>query len=442
MNLPKQDEIYFPKTREYFKEVLSSYSNRNYRSATVMLYSVAICDILFKLQEISDMYNDSVAKEILEKVSEEQKRSERKSSWEKTLLDEVKDRTHLLDIKAYLDLSHLFDDRNLSAHPAMNQNFELIAPSQETTIAHINNVLNGILVKPPIFIKSIVDMLTEDLKEKRGIYIVDGVFNHYDLFDEYLKNKYFSRMAKPMLISTFKALWKLCFKISDDENCKNNRRINRSALEVLIGIALEDIEGEIKGNKLYYTVAHDDSCEFHLVALLSKYPLLYRFLDEAVQLQIKQIVDRISDAKWYAWFLFKDLNEHAQFLMQCGYPNTTINNIAYAYNYYCTFGSENLLLDVFVKYYIESRSYADADLLYQNLIDPYLDKFTERQLIDLLVGTNGNNQIYNNFNTSSRNIGIVSRLETKYGKTLDYSKYQNFKFYRPITEPKENKNAD
>lgn len=56
------DGIYFSKTKEYFKEVVSSYINGNYRSATVMLYSVAICDILFKLQELKDMYNDSVKK--------------------------------------------------------------------------------------------------------------------------------------------------------------------------------------------------------------------------------------------------------------------------------------------------------------------------------------------------------------------------------------------
>ena len=44
--IPEVDDIYFQKTREYFDEVLSSYANGNYRSAVVMLYSVAICDLL------------------------------------------------------------------------------------------------------------------------------------------------------------------------------------------------------------------------------------------------------------------------------------------------------------------------------------------------------------------------------------------------------------
>ena len=40
--LPEVEEIYFAKTKEYFQEVMSSYSIGNYRSATVMLYSVGI----------------------------------------------------------------------------------------------------------------------------------------------------------------------------------------------------------------------------------------------------------------------------------------------------------------------------------------------------------------------------------------------------------------
>ena len=54
--LPDSEDIYFAKTKEYFSEVISNYASGNYRSAVVMLYSVAICDLLFKLKELCDMY--------------------------------------------------------------------------------------------------------------------------------------------------------------------------------------------------------------------------------------------------------------------------------------------------------------------------------------------------------------------------------------------------
>ena len=75
--IPEEENIYFPKTREYFKEVISSYSNGNYRSAIVMLYSVVICDMLFKLKELKDMYNDTVASSLLAFYEEKAKGSKK-----------------------------------------------------------------------------------------------------------------------------------------------------------------------------------------------------------------------------------------------------------------------------------------------------------------------------------------------------------------------------
>lgn len=85
------EDIYFSKTKEYFQEVISSYSIGNYRSATVMLYSVAICDILFKLQELKDMYNDNVADSILQEVDKSRNEYDNKSKsrWEKELIENV-----------------------------------------------------------------------------------------------------------------------------------------------------------------------------------------------------------------------------------------------------------------------------------------------------------------------------------------------------------------
>ncbi|USK35828.1 hypothetical protein LIT25_11285 [Bacillus sp. F19] len=60
------EKIYNPKTREYFEEVLSSYSIGNYRSAIVMLYSVLIANLFYKLKELNERDEDPKAKNILE----------------------------------------------------------------------------------------------------------------------------------------------------------------------------------------------------------------------------------------------------------------------------------------------------------------------------------------------------------------------------------------
>jgi hypothetical protein len=55
------------RTKKYFSEVILCYNTGCYRSSVVMLWSVVICDILFKMMELRDLYADSIAKGIIRK---------------------------------------------------------------------------------------------------------------------------------------------------------------------------------------------------------------------------------------------------------------------------------------------------------------------------------------------------------------------------------------
>ena len=420
--LPEADDIYFPKIREYFKEVISSYSNGNYRSATVMLYSVTICDILLKLQELKDMYNDKTAASILKEIEQEQKGSSSKSSWEKTLLERIRDRTKLLDSKTSSDLQNLFDDRNFSAHPATNENFELYSPSQETVIAHIKNILNEILTKPPIFIQDIVSMLTDDLKEKRDIYL-----ENTEQFSQYLNNKYFNKMPLAMKIKTAKVLWRFCFKNIDNEDCKANRKINRRALTELINTIFSFMQQEIKDHKDFYTVARDDHCEFELTGLLADIPPLYEVLDDGVKLQLDKFIDNNAHAKWGVWFKFKSLDEHIQFLKDSRSLEIKAHNINYAFKKYCEFGQKHLILDFFICLYAESSNFDTADLRYNNLIQPYLKEFSRTQIIEIIRVTNSNGQIYARGCSFHSNTQIIRKTKDLL-VDFDFTEYPNFRF--------------
>lgn len=67
------EKIHSGKTKDYFQEVLSSYHNGNYRSAVVMLWSVAVWDIVYKLEYLVDLYQDKQAKSILDCITKSQK---------------------------------------------------------------------------------------------------------------------------------------------------------------------------------------------------------------------------------------------------------------------------------------------------------------------------------------------------------------------------------
>lgn len=138
--LIESENIYFPQIRGYFKEIVSSYDNGNYRSAMVMLYSTIVCDLLLKLKELSEVYSDSKAEKILSEIN--QKRSEYKgSSWEWDLIKKIHTQTELLSDESFMLIGHIYDLRNFSAHPAINDDYELISPTAEMVVAYIRKAL-------------------------------------------------------------------------------------------------------------------------------------------------------------------------------------------------------------------------------------------------------------------------------------------------------------
>ena len=92
------EKIYFSKTKEYFNEVLSSYHNENYRSAIVMLWSVVICDIIYKLNHLVDIYDDKQAKNILKTIERIQTNNPKSSEWEIKLIEESWNNTQLIKV--------------------------------------------------------------------------------------------------------------------------------------------------------------------------------------------------------------------------------------------------------------------------------------------------------------------------------------------------------
>ena len=146
-------QIFDARSREYFSEVLSCYAAGNHRSAVVMLWSVVVCDLLFKLQHLVDLYGDAKAKAVLTDIGKLQEDNERSPVWETKLVESVAEQTQLLDIAERENLLHLQRQRHLAAHPVVNANFQLHRPNRDTARALIRSALDGLLTKAPILAK-------------------------------------------------------------------------------------------------------------------------------------------------------------------------------------------------------------------------------------------------------------------------------------------------
>ena len=415
--LPEESGIYFAKTREYFQEVLSSYANKNYRSATVMLYAVAICDLLLKLQELKDMYNDKTAANILKKIETSRTANDKsKAKWEKELLDIIYNDTELLDFEAYTNLNHLYDHRNFSAHPALNENYELISPSQETTIANIKNILNNVLIKPPIFIKNIVDSLTEELQEKKDVYE-----DELEKLKTYLDNKYFSRMTQSMKIQTFKSLWKMCFCMSEDEKCMDNLRINRKALEILTYQITEDIKKMFANEELKHSVSVDDKCNIHLIIYLCEFSELYNPLNEDTKLILDKFIEKNDMAKAISWFKLSDFRSHIEYLLTCDNISMDSSTVKFLMQESDVTGEKEILIDFLIYYYGNSLTYYTANIRFNQAVEPYLKEMNKNQVIKLIEVTESNPQIYRRDAAYNDNTKIIAECKQALGDEFDYS---------------------
>lgn len=385
-------QIFDARSKEYFSEVLSCYSAGNHRSAVVMLWSVVVCDLLFKLQHLVDLYGDDKAKSILAEIGQMQQDSERSPVWETKLVESVAEQTQLLDIAERENLLHLQRQRHLAAHPVVNANFQLHRPNRDTARALIRNALDGLLTKAPILSKQIVGDLVEDLEQASGILIDDKKLKAY------LESKYFSRFNPEVEKAVFKALWKFVFRLTD-ERCEKNRAINYSALTLLYGRNPAQFQAQIEADRDYFsTIATGGMALVCLIHFLSRSAPVYGLLADHAKAAIQHSAEQEISSRCLAWFLSESLEEHAirlgEWIVGSSYPKidqwtwNSLDELSDSPEW-----AKNMIR-LANKYYAASGSYNAADQRFAEVIRPAIDRYAIDDCIDLIEGIQGNSQTW------------------------------------------------
>lgn len=417
--------IHHGKTKGYFREVLSSYHNGNYRSSVVMLWSVAICDIVYKLQSLIDLYDDSAAKEILQDVSRIQAEDYKSSAWELKLLDDVHNKTHLLDSPEYENLRYLQKQRHLSAHPVLNLERELHSPNQETTRSLLRNTLEGLLIKPPIYTQKIMKELLEDISES------SEVLNSRDKVKKYIESRYLSRMTPTVEINIFRTLWKFVFKLENDD-CDKNRLINLYALEVLSNRNIGSIPNEIEGDKDYYSnVAPTGTPLSYLVFYLASSPQIYSLLNEDARIKIDHCVHTDDVGKTMGWFIKPDLKTHGKdikdWILSDEHPRFTQEQFDSLLDISDSEEWQQTFCKIVSAYYCSSRSFNQADERFEVAIRKYISLFNKDSLKELVIGIEDNGQCYARGQAISDYVIIKKHIDQLFNDNFDYENVPSFR---------------
>ena len=242
-------------------------------------------------------------------------------------------------------------------------------------------------------------------------------------------------MSKTMKINTMKAFWKFCFCLPEDEECMNNLTINRKALKILISSFQKEAIEYIKENKHLFSVANQEICQLNLVILLSDFPSIYDELDSDTKLQIDVIIDKDPRAKAVAWFKYKTVGAHLDYLKSISYLKLEANAIKRMISYYSDIGEMTQLIDFFVWHYGKSHNYDSADTRFGLVIEPFLDRMSAKQFEQIIQNTDINRQIWDRGLAYTANNKIMQYAKSVLDDDFDYSKYKHFRFDNKILNP-------
>ncbi|MCY8489353.1 hypothetical protein [Bacillus atrophaeus] len=423
------EQIYHPKTKEYFKEVLQSYVNGSYRSAVVMLYSVVMCDLIYKLKDLKELYEDETAISILEKVEEEQKKNTTNpGSWEGILIDEVKTRTLLLEPADKITIDSLRLHRHLSAHPVLTQNDLLSTPNKETARALIRNMLEGLFIKNPVMSKKVFDTLLEDLGEHKNFFSDDFSLENY------IESRYLKNTNEHMINTIFKDLWSITFNCASDQ-CKTNREINFRTLKILYKKYRASLLKYIEENPIPFNKFKEDNegILLRLTKFFGDNPELYSFIESHNQTKLKAKIKSKGKLKVRAPFLRGSMENHFDYLIK----DIHWEEYTYEERFYeshildraerellLKWASENDCIDKYydllIQQFVHSGNFDTADHNYDVFIKPNLKQFNREQFLTLYDGINRNRQCHAHRFAKSNNTQIKTYSDLILGSDFDY----------------------
>lgn len=198
------------------EEVISCYSNDNYRAAIVTLYTTMIFDLLSKIHVLSNYYDVQQAKDLMVEISTQKRNAPKSPQWEETLLQGVK-KINLVSNEEFDELQNLKTNRNYAAHPIVSLKcdntidyFEMKKISRETAADMIRKAFEIVFLKDPVIAINVNQKIEKDIK---NFFNTNGIVG----LEDYLSTRYISKMTNKPKEMLFNFLWKMSFIKEDFE---------------------------------------------------------------------------------------------------------------------------------------------------------------------------------------------------------------------------------
>ena len=376
-----------------------------------MLWTVVVCDLIYKLQDLRDAYDDSIANKILAEVAKKQEDDPKNSNWEKYLLNQVQKRTKLIDKIEEEALDNLQKNRNLCAHPIINSDDVLYKPTKELTRALMRTALDSILLKSPLLSREYIEIILEDFANRKNDFLP---------YDEnlkiYFQNRYLNHLNEQQIMKLYKVLWKFVFYPTNEEQIEN-QKINKELSKWIFLKYKEKCIQLITSNKDYfkYDISNKDSKAF-FNSFIAQYSEVYEHLSIQTKSLFKSANQEfplnIPFFFVYANNFVEHLNNINRDFENREFPMTKSDlwyNAQYLRNQAQETNELEKFFDLCINWYSNSWNYTEADILFKEFILPNYKDFKLEQIKDLIKSSSMNNQTYNRSNAAEEHSLILEK---------------------------------
>lgn len=444
--------------KSLLEEVLSSYYQGNYRSAIVVNYTAVIMDLLDKVSDLSNIYQDPSAKKISEKIKRYREEHNKSPKWEWDLIEQISNDTELIDAYELIDLDFVRTQRNYAAHPIVKHDddeWSMKEITKETCSDVIRKSYEIVFLKQPILSKKIImDILEFANKTINSPGMTDENFELV-LSEKYLK--YLPNDVKNRLIKT---LYKFIFTLGyDNEHGNSYRWSNVKLLIILLKKDTDDVIDVLCQMKLDTLILPVETATTlsaeNINIVFSKVLSLLRIISHVPKIKEKINSATIANSRASVWNFYNDYTltendvnffgifnarseailddpeihlDHMLDLVLCSKPInprlSTLNvfTLDLLYNQFNYYGKRPMFINYVVEHLTNSASFYESDKDMQ-LIPWLYDKIDKVQFDKLILKMNENNQFYLNGYFKNFFDDLEKTYENKFNINLHNSYY-------------------
>lgn len=424
-------------TKKYMKEVISSYENKNYRSAIVMLYTVFLTDLCEKLKELKDLYADDKAEEILTSINSLKKDNPTR---ENQLISKIEcSKPELLADEARATFEYLKNWRNLCAHPSLDiETIDPLAePSLEVVAALIKSSIDTLFSKSAYLGKKIFGNFLQDLATKKDSLVSD------DALEVFLKQRYLSKFDKKTKGYIIKELFKIIFITSNEEAC-SHRDFNYKVLLIMIKKDKSSLRDEIIESAHFNNIAIERRPQLGLfMNFLSRFPHLYLKVSKHIKDKIMEDSKIDVDSTLYItnYYIYEsDLKTHLEQSAKDDEICRELNkfkreNVQFLKDLAIEENCLNDLWELGISIYSNSESFDVAIMNFNIWIEQRLVDF-DYVLLELLASKTIDKSQCNERNAARRDYGLVVDKYNTICREEDINKLNTLNPIFPISNKK------